>query len=173
MSKLLIAVLLFASCAPKIVPPIGVYESKSVEQTYTGQFEIIWEKVIAMFSKKGISVKVIDKSSGFISVHYPTAPFTTEDKGGKLVDSNAWVVTAKIYDPIGRKYYSGNEGPIDWNIYIRKTTDKVTTVNIKLVDDPTILNFYSPGYIENAKRTYKVKAYSTGVFERLLAEQIR
>ena len=166
--------LLFASCSPKIVPLKSAYNTKSTELTSTADFEKVWEKVVAMFAKRGVVVKVIDKSSGFISVHYTSAPFTSEDKDGKLMDSAAWVVVPKIYSPLGRKYYTGTEGPIDWNIYVKRSTSYIVTINIKLVDDPTIMNLFSPAYpIEPTKRTYKVTAFTTGVFEKLFADQLK
>ncbi len=127
-----------------------------------------------MFAKKGIGVKIIDKSSGFIVAQNTASPITTEDKNGKLIDTTAWAVTQKLYDPGSRKYYYAKEGTMEWNIYLKRNTDSTTTININLIDVLTITSVYSVGYTKaSTAKTFKTRALTTGVFEKLIAEQIK
>ncbi|MEP7376539.1 MAG: hypothetical protein ABI675_24285 [Chitinophagaceae bacterium] len=174
MKKFLIVLLLFASCTPKVIPLKNTYDSKPFETTTTSDFETVWSKVIELFAKKGIGVKIIDKSSGFIVAQNTAAPITTEDKNGKLLNPTAWAVTQKLYDPGSRKYYYAKEGTIEWNIFIKRNTDSTTTININLIDVTTITSVYSIGYTTTATaKTFKTRALTTGVFEKQVADQIK
>lgn len=96
---LIFGALFFASCSPKIIPLKNTYDTKPFELTTNSDFETVWGKIIEMFAKNGIGVKIIDKSSGFIVAQNTTAPITTEDKNGKLVNPKAWAVSEKYYGP--------------------------------------------------------------------------
>lgn len=174
MKKALFILLFLSSCAPKIIPLKSTYDVKPFELTTPSDFETVWGKIIEMFAKKGIGVKIIDKSSGFIVAQNTSAPITTENKYGKLVDSTAWAVTPKLYDPGTRKYYYAKEGTIEWNIYIKRNTDNTTTININLIDISTVTSVYSLGNIvAPTAKTFKTRALTTGVFEKQVAEQIK
>jgi hypothetical protein len=174
MKKFLPIFLLFASCAPKLIPLKNNYDTKPFELTTSSDFETVWGKIIEMFAKKGIGVKIIDKSSGFIVAQNTTAPITTEDKNGKLLNPNAWAVTQKLYDPGSRKYFYAKEGTIEWNIYIKRNIDNTTTININLIDVTTVTSVYSLGYtVAPTTKTFKTRALTTGVFEKQIAEQIK
>jgi hypothetical protein len=174
MKKFLIILFLFASCAPKVVPLKNTYDAKPFELTTNSDLDTVWGKVIELFAKKGIGVKIIDKSSGFIVAQNTTAPITTEDKNGKLLNPTAWAVTPKLYDPGSRKYYYAKEGTIEWNIYIKKNTYNTTTINVNLIDITTVSGVYSLGYtVAPTTKTFKTRALTTGVFEKQIAEQIK
>jgi hypothetical protein len=174
MKNWLFALLLFASCTAKVVPLKNVYDTKPFELTTSSDFETVWGKIIEMFAKNGIGVKIIDKSSGFIVAQNTAAPITTENKEGKLIDKNAWVVTQKLYDPASRKYYYAKEGTIEWNIYVKRNEDKTTTININLIEVTTVTTGYSLGYtLSPTVNTLKIRALTTGVFEKQVADQIK
>jgi hypothetical protein len=174
MKKFLILLIVFASCAPKIVPLKNTYDTKPFETTTSSNFETVWSRIIEMFAKKGIGVKLIDKSSGFIVAQNTAAPITTEDKDGKLFNPKAWAVAQKIYDPGSRKFFYAREGTIEWNIFIKRNIDSTTTININLIDVTTTTGVYSFGStITPTAKIFKTRALTTGVFEKQVADQIK
>lgn len=166
-----------SSCAPKILPlknkySDGIYETKS-----TADFETVWGKVIELFAKTGIGIKLIDKSSGLIVAYSATAPVTTEDANGKIKDPTAWVVAEKYYDPGPKKVYFPKYTDIDWNIYVKKDPDNkdMTIINVNLITPYAISNYYVSGSVfgQTSNPNIRSKIRSTGVFEKTIADKIK
>lgn len=174
MKKLLVSLILFCcfcSCeAPKMIlkgnyqeTPYSVETSKSLEE--------VWSNIIDLFSTHGISIKIIDKSSGLITSDHTSFlnNYTYEDEYGKPINPNAYVVIYKLKNgfgtPLPPDYIEG-----DWNIRI-KNIDGKTIINVNLVNlrstFTTQASRYGPSSIIN------IPVKSTGVFEKVIAESIR
>ncbi|MEX6689244.1 hypothetical protein QTN47_17170 [Danxiaibacter flavus] len=173
MKRILALILLLSACSPKAVPLKNTYDTKPFEVVSKSDFETVWGRVIEMFAKQGIGIKIIDKSSGLIVAENTAAPVTTEDKNGNLLNPKAWAVIQKIYDPASGKYLYAKEGNIEWNIFVKRNQDSTTTVNINLINVSNISSFYAVGNTSvNLSKTNRSRAISTKVFEKQVAEQV-
>ncbi|MGN6492750.1 MAG: hypothetical protein ACTHLE_12185 [Agriterribacter sp.] len=174
MKKLFILLLLFSSCAPRLIPLKNTYNAQPFELAIHADFETVWDKMVETVAKKGSTIKMIDKSNGLIVVQNNYAPITSEDKEARLADSSAWAVTSKLYRPGSRKYFYAAEGILEWNIHVKRTADNATVINISLVDAATVTSIHSPGYTtKQPVKPFKAKAVTTGVLEKGVAAGVK
>jgi hypothetical protein len=165
----LILLLLFGSC--KSIKPLQTnYESKPYRITSTLSFETAWTNIIEIFSQTGKSFKIISKSDGLLVVQNSVSPLTYEIKG-RMVDTNAWAVAEKVYEPGNKRYYNPTEGIIEWNFHLKRDNNS-TTIDINLISPITVTKTVLAGFAEK-KRVYKAKAFSTGVYEKQLEIQLK
>lgn len=157
------------SCS-KYYPIRGTYPDPPFKITVDMPFEKTWSKVVDIFAERGISIKLIDKSSGII-VSAPTRLSTTyELKKGGLKDPDAFIVVPVIYDPNAGKrgtYYQTDSYRGEVTVRIKDETSKCTViVNIGDVTGQKIMK----GKPENGTvTTFK----STGKFEDAFFELLR
>ena len=165
MNKLLLALLLFAaslqSCTVKTIPLKGKYQEGSVKSKVDSPFEDAWESVIDLIAETGISVKLIDKSSGLIIADALSfqGMITTEDNKGKIVDPEASIVrerTNNEFDPrLGQK-----DAIATWNLRVKKDSDATSIISV---------NLHS---IRIEKTEVPLLGKSTGNFEKWLIDGI-
>lgn len=165
MNKLLFALLLFSasfqSCTVKSIPLNGKYQEGSVKSKINSPFEEAWESVIDLIAETGISVKLIDKSSGLIIADALSfrGLITTEDNKGKIVDTAAYIVREKTnneFDPrLGQK-----DAIATWNLRVKRDGDASSIVSI---------NLHS---IRIEKAEVPLQGRSTGNFEKWLIDGI-
>lgn len=183
--------LALSSCATgKVIPLSGNYPTMPVMLNTEKSVESTWDKLIDLFAQKGLSIKVIDRSSGLIISDKTIFKTTVENEKGKLEDDNAWIVVSKVHDnALNRKVaisgttsgvYSKQLIPRDvtgeWNVRIKKDESGKTIINVNIVNvtysDYVATGMGSPGYYKDVPLNgafYK----STGVFEKLITDLIK
>lgn len=190
--KNLIGLLLIglASCSPtSILPLMGNYVETPVIIRSENSFDKTWDKLIDVFAQKGLSIKIIDRSSGLIISTPYKMPATMEKEKSGLVDPTAYVVVPSIRVAGRREPISGtNSGPYSgeskikaedvmgqWNVRV-KSAESGSTINVNITD--VYYTAYSVGYgnayatripSQTPLSTYK----STGVFEKQLSDLIK
>ncbi|MBA4848754.1 hypothetical protein [Emticicia sp. BO119] len=168
MKKLFIAILfsflsIFAMAQqqiPKGQPLLkGNYQTTAYIDSSSKTFDEVWSKVVDVLSENGISIKIIDKTSGIItSENHSFINVFTLEKDGAPKDPNAWIVVRD--EGMGRiQTVSGN-----FNIRIKTVNDK-TVISIKL-NNIEALKF-------GGGMRVPFPAQSTGVFEKKIAELVK
>lgn len=172
MKRLLPIFLLLSACtAPKPIALKGNYEGPRIIET-TSSFDQVWDKLIDLFAQKGLSIKIIDRSSGLIVSERSLLSATTETNAGPLKNPEAFAVEPKIYDRYSKKYkpvYSSLTG--EWNVRIKRNNDK-TVINVNIVNIEghglTTMNMkVTPPIVKCAE------CKSTGVFEKAISDLIK
>lgn len=157
------------SCvSTKAIPLKGTYTNGNFEELTSTTKDRVWDNIVDFFSKKGLPIKIIDRSSGLIVSDETGLTWSYEDKNGKLVDLTAWVAIKKIL-------ISGTKTPVkptliigEWNIRIKDAPNNQTSVAVNLVNPrytnayATTLTYFSNGGVR-----------STGVFEKMIYEHIK
>src|SRR5689334_10194727 len=90
---------LFVSCSVKTIPIKGTYLKPPYTDTTTIAKEQAWDKIIDFFAQNGLSIKIIDKSSGLIISDNTAVPASYETKLGIPEKKDAWIVVPKRIDP--------------------------------------------------------------------------
>lgn len=160
------------SCAYKSVPLKGNYDEKPFELIVEKNKDVIWDNLIDFFATKGLSIKLIDRTSGLILSDRSLLTWTYEDAKGKLENPAAWVVLPKIVDPGTMKPVSFAQVYGDWNVRIKEIDKDKTKINVNLVNisyTSTIYAFMSTVPTSTVYHDGK----STKVFEKLISEQIK
>lgn len=160
---------LLVSCVPTVSTLTGSYQDKPYEIKTDKDFETVWSNLIDLFAQKGISIKIIDKSSGLI-VSEKTSfkqSYTTE-LNGKAADPNAWIVLNKV-DWMGSEIKPDHVYG-EWNARI-KNSDGGTIININLTNIDAAAHFNATQY--SSERNFVFEGKSTGKFESIIAETIK
>ncbi len=161
---LVLVAIILQSCSTTLVPLKGDYRQHNTFYFERTQAEV-WDAVIKVVMRKGLSIKFMERVSGVISgdkANFENVA-TYEDVKGNIVNKNAFVVTQLLYDD-GRYQLYPNYIVGDWNILVYQENGK-TALNINLVNleskqiDPKI-----------PTRHYEIM--STGNFERMIADSI-
>ena len=170
MGKLLLVLYLsiFVSCSYKTIPLKGEYQTGPYIQSTTTSIDKVWDKLVDLFATKGLSIKVIDKSSGLIVSDKYKLSVTQENKSGKLINPNAYVVSVKLYNPGSRTYLPINTTVGEWNVRIKPDGNGGTIINVNLVNIQEVWTD-SKGYSKDVVSTAK----STGVFEKIIFDTIK
>jgi hypothetical protein len=186
MTKLLPITIVFIllSCAPaKYIYPKGSYPTTPMEFASSKTFDEAWDRLVDVFAQKGLAIKIIDRSSGLIVSERSALPATIEDKFGKPINPDAFVVVPKFKnagtnreEPISgtstgvyAKKMIPNDVYGEWNVRIKKTaTGSLINVNITNVTYNVFVNM-TKTYDKRTLSEFK----STGVFENLLANLIK
>jgi hypothetical protein len=145
-------------------------------------FEKVWDNLIDLFAQKGLSIRIIDKSSGLIISQKSLLSASMEDKNGQVIDRDAYIVVpstkvnGRIIPVTGTKSgaYATSKAikaiPVygDWNVRV-KPNGSGSTINVNITD--VIYESISGASIKTpiALSGYK----STGVFEKELSELIK
>jgi hypothetical protein len=158
---------------PKMM--VNQLEGRYQEEPYiiksSQSFEKVWVNVVDHFAQKGISISLIDKSSGLIIAkkRFVSTNWTYEENklpknsGAYVVVSRCGYVTGYDFKDFNPEYVDG-----EWNVRIKEQDGK-TYININL------FNLMAQGKSETINGAfypnpciYTVK--STGVFEQGLAK---
>jgi hypothetical protein len=184
MKNFLFAILIFFSVPGcntyKIIPIKGSYASQPIIATSERPFNEVWDRLIDLFAQNGLSIKLIDKSSGLIISDNSAITATWEDKKGLLVHPEAYIVTPKafngvIYAEQGITHNGGNKASLkkpsivrgEWNVRI-KQGDKGSLINVNLV------NVKYEDWDGKMMVWRNLSSFrSTGLFEKLIADTIK
>jgi hypothetical protein len=183
MKRLILIVLIFASCSVKNYPLKGTYPSTPMVFTSSNSFETTWDKLVDVFAQKGLTIKLIDKSSGLIVSANSSMPASAEDVNGNLIDPTAFIavpswkfagkrqaVSGQIFTGYGKNQKTRfNDVFGEWNVRVKPTANG-STINVNI----TNVNYSQ--YDAKTKRDilHPLSEYhTTGVFEKELADLIR
>lgn len=169
MKKICIAavvLLLATSCFTiKTIPLKGTYQETPIIIMSDNNKDVVWDKLIDFFAQKGLSIKIIDRSSGLITSEETQLTWTHEDKKGKVKWPQAWVaipmknMSGTIINP---ESVSG-----EWNVRIKATADNRTSINVNIVN-------IRRGDRYDKSISYTISAgRSTGIFEQIIASAIK
>jgi len=164
-------IIVFTSCAPVTIPFKGNYD-ETFNITSDKPIDEVWSNIIDIFAQKGVSIGVIDKSSGLITSGRTSflSSYTFEDNNGQLEDKYAFVVVKKL--SIAGQQLRPSTIYGTWNVRLKNTSDNKTNININLIVDD-VNGQQRNMYGQNVGSPYPMEAKSTHVFERLIAELIK
>lgn len=171
----------FTGCmSTKLIPIKGTYPETPIIINSTKTFDQAWDKLIDIFAQKGLSIKIIDRSSGLIISTKSELTTTAEDVNGIPFDKTAFIVVPTVVQ-FGKKVpVTGTSSGAyavakiaypaygDWNVRI-KSNGTGCTINVN------INNISYNAYDATAKAYKDINLYTyktTGVFENLLADLI-
>ena len=90
--RILVITTLLSSCAPtKIIQLQGQYPSTPMIFNSEKSFDKVWDNLVDVFAQKGLSIKIIDRSSGLIISGKAILSATMEDKNGKPKNPEAFI----------------------------------------------------------------------------------
>jgi hypothetical protein len=168
---------LIVGCDNKVIPLKNKYEDKPYEFTVSNNKDLVWNKLIDLFTKKGLAIKTIDKTDGVITTDNASFinSYTWENKDGNLINPNALVVCSKFRGPftLGTSLTpSAITG--QWIVRIKQESDK-TILNVKLANAIGKISIGDTGLNghESTLSTYELRIESTGVFEKLVADVLQ
>lgn len=163
--------LTFNGCAPVSIPLKGNYGAVYTINSER-DFDKVWSSIIDIFAQNGISIGVIDKSSGLITSGQTSllSSYTFEDDNGNLKNNNAWIVVQKLN--LAGQEIRPTILLCSWNVRIKKTDNNKTLINVNLTLD-NVQGQGRNGYGQSMGQYYPMEAKSTRVFEKIIAEQIK
>lgn len=184
MKKLLLLAFLpsLVSCfSAKIIPVQGSYPATPMTFSSEKSTDQVWDKLIDLFAQNGLSIKLIDKSSGLIISDNSAITATWEGKGGVLYHPDANIVVPKYLNSnlqmqVGITYPYPDRKIIkkadivhgEWNVRIKKA-ETGTLINVNLVNVQYETPTLKGGTQLKTLTTYK----STGRFEKMIADFIK
>jgi hypothetical protein len=164
---------IFSAClSPKVIPLKGNYPSTPITFHSEKTVNAIWDNIIDFFAQKGLSIKIIDKSSGLIISDNSKLSYSFENKYGKIKDTTAWVILNTIIDRY-KNPYKPNSVSGSWNIRI-KNDGTGTLINVNLVNIKAVYgSYYYSEYSHTIVEPVDVKGNTTGKFEQLIYDYIK
>jgi hypothetical protein len=172
--SLLLSTALLVSCVSiKTVSIKGNYTDPLYQITSDKRLDQVWDKLLDVFAKRGLAIKIIDKSSGVIVSEPSILTVTTENKDFTVKDSKAFIVVPQTFDPANRKYTpitKNSEVRGEWNVRVKQDGEQ-TLLYI------SISNIKYEAYDYHTRRINKdiilIDYKSTGVFEKIIEAVIK
>ncbi|HMT74164.1 MAG TPA: hypothetical protein PKA77_08855 [Chitinophagaceae bacterium] len=163
------ASVILSSCASyKVVPFKGTYLEPPFKFTSTKTYQQVWDNLIDLFAQKGLSIKLIDKSSGLLISNEIVIKHTVETKTGSLVNSDAYIVVPLLYNKgsmISKPINDNADITGEWNVRVKESQDG-TIINVNLVN---LKYFTYDAYRKIPISTPLVYFKSTGKFEEMIS----
>ena len=152
----------------------GNYPEKPFEVVSDKKFDQVWANIIDLFATKGLSIKLIDKSSGLIVSEKTSfiSNYTIEKENGTLENKNAYVVIEKLAIS-GFKEAKPDKILGEWNIRIKENTDGKTVVNVNLTNIDASVFVVGMSSVSGSGRNYSLNGKSTGKFEELISNIVK
>jgi hypothetical protein len=165
----LILSFLFAGCIGyKVVPLKGTYTDGNFEAYSDKSINEVWDNIFDFFARSGITIRIIDKSSGLIISGTTALKWSYENPKGVLYHPDAWVAVFKTIDPNSKKPIGLVSVTGEWNIRIKPQGER-TLINVNLVSPS-----YTSVALERNNTVFKKgEIQSTGVFEKLIYDKIK
>jgi hypothetical protein len=159
----------FSSCSLKFFPLKGSYPKTPIIVHSEQSFDSAWDKLVDLFAQQGIGIRIIDRSSGFISSSDETeVPASYEDRKGKLYHPLAYVVLKRNNqqeDAPLKKYVFHVTGV--WNVHIKREASGVS-INVNLVNLKSFFITSTGQRLEIA-----TQAQTTGNFEKIISDILK
>jgi len=168
---LIISCLFLYSCSVHKVIPVSEdhYDSKTIETS--ASFDQVWDKLIDLFAQNGMSIKVIDRSSGVIVSERGLVPSTIELDPGKLKNPTAYAVSPKVrYATRDKSLYYELTG--EWSVRLKKS-DKGTVISINIGNVEGKYVAYDDHSNAIVYTKHCPTCRSTGVFEENISNFIK
>lgn len=169
----IICALFISSCgSSKLMPLKGKYPDTPYQVKTSKSFEQVWDNLVDLFAQKGLSIKIIDKSSGLITSDKAILTRTIENKDGSLQNPAAFIVVPQIYEPGPMRYVAlAYDSDIfgEWNVRIKEFNGE-TIINVNIVN--VQYSYYDPS-TKLTKQAFITTYKSTGVFEKLITDLIK
>jgi len=166
--------LFFFACSPKIIPIKGTYPQTPIIYYSDKAKDQVWDNIVDMFAQKGLSIKIIDKSSGLIVSDHSKVTWSHENKNGQLIRKDAFVVIPGIYDRSSEKLIKPDYITGEWNIRIKEENGR-TSININLVNLTATYqgstDYYT--YTKNRAKVVDIDGRTTGVFEKIIYDIVK
>ena len=158
----------------KKIPLKGRYVNEPYIIISEKPYDEVWSNTIDLFTTQGLSIKLLDKSSGLI-VSEKTSflnDYTFEDKNGDLENPDASIVIEKYT-------YKGNNKPVikpeeltgEWNIRIKNTGNGKTEINVNLTNANG--STFIAGSDFSAPEIISFVGKSTGNFEETVSKTLK
>lgn len=166
-------IVLLTSCTAKMIPIRGSYPEPPITESTQTPIDSVWSNLIDYIAQKGMSIKVIDKSSWLLVTEDYSfeGAYSHENKKGVLVDPKALVVTSAIRAVNTNQGYIGPDRVLgNWNVRL-KPNGNGTLINVNLTNLRTFDYNSSSRGGQYTERTYQIK--TTGIFERTIIENIK
>lgn len=130
-----------------------------------------WSKMISFMQKNSCIARIVDKSTGILSIEMPNCKVASEDKNGKI-DTGAFAVVQKIYSVARNKIYSLNKSSIVWNLHIDQSNSTIIIDSMKLLDARKI---YSYNFIWDVftSKDHPTPFFPTDKFTELIKEEVQ
>ena len=80
LSGLVMILSIVTGCSPKIVTVKNKYAEKNFEAISDSPKDKVWDNIIEFFAKRGLSIRIIDRSSGLIISNEMSLPTTHENE---------------------------------------------------------------------------------------------
>jgi len=165
------------SCNNKVIPLQHAYQDKPYQFATSSTKEQVWNKLIDLFTSKGLAIKTIDKNDGLMTTDNSTFLnlYTWENKDGGLTNPNALVVCSKVRGPFT---FAASLKPDDitgqWTVRTKQESNR-TLVDIRLANaSGKVVVENSSAYGQVATReTHNLIVESTGVFEKSIEEALK
>ena len=156
----LIIAIIINGCTPDSVPLKGKYIDNPTEFTSAKSSDSLWLDIRQIFSENGLVIKKIDTAKGLIVTKKTPfiSVYTQENKDGKLVEPQAWVVLQKDFTK--RKEWKPKIIYGKWEIHINEAESGVTKIKI----DPIVICTYFP----NMFTKVETRGQTTGKLESLI-----
>lgn len=157
-------ILFLTSCtAIRITPLKGTYPQTPIIYYSDKSFDKVWDNIIDLFAQKGLSIRIIDRSSGLIISTQSPLSWAYEDKKGILKNPKADVAIPLMYNPNSNNSLTPTSVTGEWNIRI-KAQDGKTSINVNLVNITR-----TQAILGHPEQTYTVaNGKTTGNFERFI-----
>lgn len=168
---LFFGLIIIAGCSVQNVPLKGQYPDKPFEITTNKSMDIVWSNIIDLFAQKGLSIKVIDKSSGLITSEKTSFlnNYSYESSSGTPENPNAWIVISK--QSYGGTVLNPQKLSGEWNVRIKSSGDNQTRININVTNIEGTYYAAQTQYTPVMNLTYDGR--TTGKFEQMIAEYVK
>jgi hypothetical protein len=155
-----VIIVIINGCNPKLIPLKGKYADSPFEITSIKSVDSIWVDITQLFNQNGLSIKKLEKEKGVIvSTKTSFIPaYTFEDKDGKLIQPEAWIVLEEVY--LKKKKWYPNKIYCQWDIQITEKGKELSTIKVA----PIVMCTYYP----NMFTTMEIHCQSTGKLEELI-----
>jgi hypothetical protein len=164
---LAVLILVLQSCGIQEYPLKNKYDPKPYVIESPRSFEEVWGSLVDMAALQGLSIKFLDKLSGLMVSERNDFlnNYTFERPDGKLQKQDAFLVV-KRYSSRSQSSVTPLTLTAEWNVRVKATQNGKTLINVNLVrpmaESPSLLKY---GIF--------MEVYSTGQFERYMAESIK
>lgn len=158
----------------KTYPIKGTYQNRYTDTVVNTNKEAIWNKIIDFCSQNGLSIKVIDRSSGVIVFDKVGTSCTYEknDSTTELMNDNAWLVVPKQYQLNAYPHIlSPSSVSAEWNLRVKEVTNDSFLIEIYLIyarHQTTYSTKYDKYMVD-----HELNAYSRGLMENHLLSFIK
>jgi hypothetical protein len=168
----LLVISVYGSAQRRIIPFKNVYENYPDTIQSNLSFDDTWMRLIAFMQKNNFTGRIIDKSTGIITMQLQDAKITTENKKG-VIDTSAWAIVQRIYSVPRNQYYYLKQSTVVWNLRITKTEDKTMIIidSLNLLDAVKIYTYNIVTDQDNAKQ-YHTMYFPTQKFGELIKQNL-